>query len=108
MSINSVSMNQMSASQQMKPTKPQAPTPPAGGNIENRQAPSEPSAPTSSSSAEAGSSNGVNYNAIRSFQVIIRDYEDVSTLETDKRSELTSRLQTAGLLTPGALISTTA
>ena len=33
----------------IKPTQPQAPTPPPGGNIENRQPPSEPSAPSAPS-----------------------------------------------------------
>ncbi len=35
-------INGISAMQQMTPVKPQAPTPPPGGNIENRQPPSEP------------------------------------------------------------------
>lgn len=107
MAINSVSTNQMSANQQIKPTKPQEPTPPPGGNVENRQAPAEPSQPSGTSSSQ-GESNGVNYNAVRTFQLIIEDYDDVSTLNSEKRNELSSRMENAGLLTPGALISTTA
>ena len=39
--------------QPMKPSPPAAPTPPPGGNIENRQPPPEPSPP----SPQAGSTN---------------------------------------------------
>jgi hypothetical protein len=38
--------------QQMKPTKPVEPTPPPGGNIENRQPPSEPTAPIKPTSSK--------------------------------------------------------
>ena len=43
MSISAISSGQSSV-QQAKPAKPQAPTPPPGGNIEHRQPPPEPSA----------------------------------------------------------------
>lgn len=38
---------------QVKPQKPQEPTPPAGGNVENRQPPAEPTPPMQKNSEYA-------------------------------------------------------
>jgi hypothetical protein len=74
-SISNIPAYQSGSSvQSAKPTKPAAPTPPPGGNVENRQAPSEPSAPTQSN----GGSYGVNFDALRTMQSIVRDYNGCS------------------------------
>lgn len=104
-------INSITAYQPVQPNKPSAPTPPPGGNIENRQPPSEPSAPSRPTDIQANdtsNSNGVNYSTLRSLQEILGNYSDVSSLGNEKRNELTSRLQDAGLLEPGALLDTTA
>ncbi len=97
-------INSISTYQPMKPSKPLEPAPPPGGNIENRQPPSEPTAP--SKPLEASNRNTVNYSALRSLQVILSDFSDVSNLGKEKQAELTSRLHDSGLLEPGSLIDT--
>lgn len=47
MQISSVATQ---TSMRTEPAKPQAPTPPAGGNVENRQPPAKPSRPAASGS----------------------------------------------------------
>jgi len=96
-------INGVNTYQPAQPAKPVAPTPPPGGNIENRQPPSEPSKPTSSTDTST-----VNYSALRSLQEILNEYSDVSNLNKDKQVELTSLLQSSGLLEPGAIINATA
>jgi hypothetical protein len=51
--------------QPMKPSPPAAPTPPPGGNIENRQPPPEPSPPAlpTQPSAERANQSGVDVYA---------------------------------------------
>lgn len=90
--------------QYAKPAKPQQPTPPQGGNIENRQPPAEPSAPSGSESNGISSEIKVNYSSLKTLQEILADYSDVSNLETGQREELKARLNKSGLLAPGALI----
>lgn len=104
-SLNSSSVYQSLASAQTtKPQQPAAPTPPPGGNIENRQPPSEPSPPGSSS----GTSYGVNFDALSTLQSILNDYTDVSALSNNQQDEISSRLRNAGLLQPGSLLHVTA
>jgi len=86
--------------------QPTAPTPPPGGNIENRQPPSAPPPPPQTDGTSE--SDKVNYDTLELLREILDDYSDVSGLNSEKQSELTSRLQGAGLLEPGILFNTTA
>lgn len=99
MNIDEVSKVQFS-----KSVKPQQPTPPPGGNIENRRPPSEPTAPPDRGSNGTSNEIKVNYSSLRTLQEILADYSDVSKLETGQRAELNARLNKSGLLVPGALI----
>jgi hypothetical protein len=92
----------------MKPNKPAAPTPPPGGNIENRKPPSEPSAPARQGEPSTSDEGTVNYTALRMLQTILDDYSDVSKLEKNEQADLSSRLRDAGFLKPGALIDVSA
>ncbi|MCK5830247.1 MAG: hypothetical protein KAH20_08085 [Methylococcales bacterium] len=45
---------------------------------------------------------------MQTLQSILDDYPDVSDINSDKKSELNSKLSNAGLLEPGALLNISA
>lgn len=76
--------------------RPSAPTPPPGGNIENRQPPPEPQKPTSTQ-------QGTNLGNLQLLQEILGSFRDVADADTEQRGNVDSRFRAAGLLEPGAL-----
>jgi len=79
-----------------QPSRPPAPTPPPGGNIENRQPPPEPQKPT-------GTQQGTNLGNLQLHHEILGGSRDVLHTGNEQSGNTSSRLKAAGLLEPGSL-----
>ena len=87
-----------SAAQSVKPSKPNAPTSPPGGNIENRQPPAEPTKP----------GNGINSSGLSSLQNILSGFDENNSLTSEDQKKLSAKLAEAGFSGSGSIINLSA